>query len=93
MKLSILASAAVFAGYASGAACPFQLMKRAGLLDPEIIASFEGVDKDPKIAENLLKARSWTGEHQGTKRSPETLIGPRDVNGLLDLPLGGGLCR
>lgn len=91
MKLSILISGVVFAGCASAAACPFQLMKRAGLLNPEIAARFEGIEKDPKIAENLL--RTYSGEHIGSKRSPNTLIGPRSADGTLDLPLGGGLCK
>lgn len=65
-------------------------MKRSGLLSEEDVAKFEAVKRDPKAAEELFQA------HQAEKReaAPEPaaggIIGPT-LNGLLDLPFGGGL--
>lgn len=88
MKLSIIVSAAGLAGYASGMACPYHLLKRAGLLGADIVEKFDQLKDNPELAERFIQAQNHPG-HQ--KR--DTLIGPRDTTGNLDLPLGGGLCK
>ena len=86
MKATYFLLSAAFAGCAYGA-CPFAELRRSGFLSEDDIAKFEAVKRDPKAAEALLKA------HQAEKREPapqSCIIGPI-LNGVLDLPLGGGL--
>lgn len=86
-KLAILGSAAALMGFAS-AACPYQFMKRAGFLDEETLAKFDEYKRDPKFAESIEEET-----HSKQQKRSDTLIGPRSDDGLLDLPLGGGLCK
>ncbi|KAL1847336.1 hypothetical protein Plec18170_008688 [Paecilomyces lecythidis] len=67
-------------------ACPYHLLKRAGLLGADIVEKFDQLKDNPELAERFIQAQNHPG-HQ--KR--DTLIGPRDTTGNLDLPLGGGL--
>ena len=86
MRATYLVLSAAFAGLAYGA-CPFAELRRSGVLSEDDIAKFEAVKRDPKAAETLFKA------HQAEKREPAPqsgIIGPI-VNGILDLPYGGGL--
>ncbi len=86
MKATYLVLNAAFAGLAYGA-CPFAELRRSGFLSEDDIAKFEAVKRDAKAAETLFKA------HQAEKREPAPqsgIIGPI-VNGILDLPYGGGL--
>ena len=86
MKATYLVLSATFAGSAYGA-CPFAELRRSGFLSEDDIAKFEVVKRDPKAAEALFIA------HQAEKREPAPqsgIIGPI-VNGILDLPCGGGL--
>ena len=71
-----------------GAACPFELLKRSGLLSEEDTAKFEAVKRDPKAAETLFEAR----RRDANPQLLSGLTGPIS-NGILDLPLGGGLCK
>ena len=76
------------AATAYGVACPFEEMKRIGLLSKEDIAKFEAVKRDPKAAETLIRAHRREAEPE--PQAVGGIIGPL-VNGLLDLPYGGGL--
>ncbi|KAF2148597.1 hypothetical protein K461DRAFT_330031 [Myriangium duriaei CBS 260.36] len=77
-------SASVLAG-----PCPFEHMKRAGLLSPEDEAKFDAVKRDPKMADILFKQHRR--EIVAKSENIHELRGPRKRDGLLDLPLGGGL--
>ena len=101
MKLSLLIASTAYA-VAALAACPFAEFRRT--LSEEDNAKFEAVRRDPKAAEALLKeyqAQKRQEAHQALKReaapAPDpdpyqsSVIGPRQLGGLLDLPLGGGL--
>ena len=89
MKSFYISLVAVFPSVVLGG-CPFAELKRSGVLSEEYIQKFEAVKRDPRAAEALFQA------HQATKRAaaPEPasggIIGPI-VNGVLDLPYGGGL--
>lgn len=86
MKAAYLVLSAAFAVLAYGA-CTFTELRRSGVPSEDDIAKFEAVKRNPKAAETLFKA------HQAKKREPVPqpgIIGPI-VNGILDLPLGGGL--
>ena len=86
MRATYLVLSAAFSGLAYGA-CPFAELRRSGVLSEDDIAKFEAVKRDPKAAEMLFKV------HQAEKREPAPqsgIIGPI-VNGILDLPYGGGL--
>lgn len=78
------------AATAYGVACPFEEMKRIGLLSKEDIAKFEAVKRDPKAAETLIRAHRREAEPEPEPQAIGGNIGPL-VNGLLDLPYGGGL--
>jgi hypothetical protein len=86
MKYSIF-TAALFAAPVFGEACPFALLKRAGLLSDDDAAAFDLVKRDPEAAESLI-ARHHA---RAAEANADKLIGPRQLGGLLDLPLGGGL--
>lgn len=81
MKPIIVFSVIFQAGSAAAAVCPFSLLKRAGLLNPRDEAAYDAVKADPNAAEEI-----FASHHQA--RDPEKL-----GDGLLDLPLGGGLCK
>ena len=88
MKIIILTLLASLAVPTYGAACPFEMLKRAGLLSDSDIEKFEAVKRDPQAAEALFEAHRREAEPQ-----PEPgLPGPASSS-LLDLPLGGGLCK
>lgn len=72
------------------AACPFELLKRSGVLSEEDIAKFEAVKRDPGAAEELFQAHRRAAEADPQPEAEPALIGPI-LGGLLDLPLGGGL--
>ena len=67
-------------------------MKRSGLLSEEDVAKFEAVKRDPKAAEALFQAHQAEKREAAAEPEPAAggLIGPT-LNGLLDLPFGGGL--
>lgn len=81
MKPVILLAVALQAGSAAAAACPFSLLKRAGLLNKKDEAAYDAVKADPKAAEELFASHN----HNHARDSDASL------GGLLDLPLGGGL--
>lgn len=85
MKLALLAIALSLPPEVYSAACPLAEMKRSGVLSEADAAKFEAVKRDPKAAEELLKA------HQARDAMPNAE--PEPQGGLLggDLPLGGGL--
>jgi hypothetical protein len=87
MKLLSVAFVAGFIGLAQGTACPFSLLKRAGILTDADAAKFEAVKRDPAAAEALFQ--EYQRQEANEKREPQSsgLLG-----GLLgELPLGGGL--
>ncbi|KAL9110477.1 MAG: hypothetical protein Q9227_005021 [Pyrenula ochraceoflavens] len=91
MNLSAVLFWAGFIACASGSACPYELMRRAGLLSAEDAAKFDAVKRDASAAGVLLEAHQ-----QRTEAGPEpkpALVGIRKRDGILDLPLGGGLCK
>ena len=69
------------------AACPFEMLKRSGVLTEGDLAKFEAVKRDPKAAEVLSQAHK---REAAPDPSPAGIIGPV-VSGVLDLPYGGGL--
>ena len=82
MKTKIFVSAATLVAQVYGAACPYELLKRSGLLSEADAEKFEAVKRDPSYAETLF------AEHQVNSKSIEQ----RDLPDLpLDLPFGGGL--
>ena len=85
----VAVSVALIAGLAavSNAACPFELMKRSGVLYGDDIAKFDAVKRNPKAAEALFEAYKREASPDPTPADP---IGPI-VSGILDLPYGGGL--
>ena len=89
MKLNLVIFAASLPAFAASVACPFAELHRAGLLSPDEASKFEAVRRDPKAAEVLF-------EHHKREVAPTPqaggLIGPT-LDGILDLPLGGGLCK
>lgn len=87
MKSAVLLSV-IFASCSLALVCPFSLLKRAGLLNPEDEAAYDRVAANPSSAEDIYLER-----HYKKSDSPDSgsLIGPRSSEGLLDLPLGGGL--
>ena len=89
MKANYLALGAAVVGVAF-AACPFSELKRSGTLSEEDIAKFEAVKRDPKAAEALFKAHQAGKREASPEPKPAGIIGPI-LNGVLDLPLGGGL--
>jgi hypothetical protein len=74
-----------------GAACPYALLRRAGLLPEDEAAKFDAVKADPGFAEALFQAHRREVEVEDEGKSNPQLIGPRGLGGLLDLPFGGGL--
>ena len=87
MKLYILILSVSLPCLVASVSCPYAELYSTGLLSKDDAAKFEAVKRDPKAADALLKAHK-------REPSPQSggLIGPI-VGGLLDLPLGGGLCR
>lgn len=79
MKPVILLAVALQAGSAAAAACPFSLLKRAGLLNKKDEAAYDAVKADPKAAEELFASHNYARDSDAS------------LGGLLDLPLGGGL--
>ena len=92
MKFSDFLSKFALLGLAYSAACPFEDLRRSGLLSAEDAARFDAIKRDPKAADVLLKAHRRDTNAAAAPRSSSDLIGPL-LNGLLDLPLGGGLCK
>ena len=86
MKTAYLTLGAGFVAKAF-AACPFELLKRSGVLTEADLAKFEAVKRDPKAAEVLFQAHK---REAAPVASPAGVIGPI-VSGVLDLPYGGGL--
>ena len=86
MKASLLALTAALAA-TSDAACPFELMKRSGILSDEDLAKFDAVKRNPEAAEALYQAHK---REAAPEPAPQGIIGPI-LGGALDLPLGGGL--
>lgn len=89
MRATYLALCAAFAGLACGA-CPFSELKRSGVLSEDDIAQFEAVKRNPKAAEALVKAHQAEKREAAAEPNPASIVGPI-LNGVLDLPLGGGL--
>ena len=89
MKLSLATTAFALASYTYGAVCPFELLKRGGLLSEADTAKFDAVKRNPQLAEALFEAHRQ--EATSDIRGETSVVGPRDLDGLLDLPLGGGL--
>ena len=90
MKLVTISTIALLASSATAATCPFSLLKRAGLLQRDDEAAFDAVRANPRQVDAILK--SHYQKRSGTPHT-EKLHGPRSADGLLDLPLGGGLCK
>ncbi|KZF18932.1 hypothetical protein L228DRAFT_271566 [Xylona heveae TC161] len=65
-------------------------MRRAGLLSEEDAAKFDAVKRDPAAADALFEAHRRDAAESDPTAEPE-LVGIRKRDGLLDLPLGGGL--
>lgn len=86
MKTACLVLAAGLLAQAFGA-CPFEAMKRSGLLTEADLAKFEAVKRNPEAAEALFQAHK---REAAPEPSPAGIIGPI-VSGVLDLPYGGGL--
>lgn len=90
--ITALTSVLLLVDPSNAAACPFSEAHRAGLLDRNLADKFEAVQKDSRNADRLIGAR-----HAGAKRQdPQQggvagLVGPI-IDGVLNLPLGGGLC-
>lgn len=82
MKFITLASTVPFASVAYGVACPFEAMKRSGLLNEAEAAKFEAVKRDPSVAEELFQVH---------RREAEASPAPQGLGSPLGLPLGGGL--
>ena len=90
MKTITILSAAAFVGQAYGAACPYELLHRSGLLSEGDAEKFEAVKRDPTKAETLFRAhRRKDGDTPEAPSADLAERGPAD--GILDLPLGGGL--
>ena len=86
MKTSLLALTAGLASV-SYAVCPFELMRRSGLLSEDDLAKFDAVKRDPEAAEELFQAHK---REAAPEPVPDNIIGPI-LGGALDLPFGGGL--
>ena len=87
MKTSFLALIAAIEAFAD-AACPFELMKRSGILTDDDLAKFDFVKQNPEAAEALFRAH--TREAKPEPAPQGGIIGPI-LGGALDLPFGGGL--
>ena len=87
MKLSFLAPVATLLGQSQGAACPYELLRRSGLLGADDAAKFDAVKRDSSEADRLFR------EHRN--REAEALYEVQtkrlDSRQLLPLPFGGGL--
>ena len=68
-------------------ACPFAELKRSGVLTADDVEKFEAVKRDPKAAEALFQAHR---REAAPEPASGGIIGPI-VNGIIDLPSGGGL--
>ncbi|KZF25187.1 hypothetical protein L228DRAFT_280444 [Xylona heveae TC161] len=66
-------------------------MRRAGLLSAEDAAKFDAVRRDPRAANVLFEAHRREVDPDSSPAAEPELVGIRKRDGLLDLPLGGGL--
>lgn len=90
LALASLSSILFVSPSASAAACPYAEAFKSGLLDRDLAYKYEAVKHDPENAARLIGAH-----HQAKRADPQQgglagLVGPI-VDGVLDLPLGGGL--
>ncbi|KAI9696140.1 MAG: hypothetical protein M1820_008281 [Bogoriella megaspora] len=92
MKSITLILAVGLPTFVASVACPFAELHKAGLLSPDDAAKFEAVKRDPAAAEILFQAHQAHRREAAPEPAPQNggLIGPI-VDGVLDLPLGGGL--
>lgn len=81
MKPVVLLAVILQAGFTAAAACPFSLLKRAGLLNKRDEAAYDAVKADPKAADEIFASHNHARDSDKFTR------------GLLDLSLGGGLCK
>lgn len=91
MKSSAVIFTVTLPTLAASVACPFAELHRAGLLNHDEAAKFEAVKRNPQAAEVLLELHRREAEPEPAPQSGG-LIGPV-IGGILDLPLGGGLCE
>jgi len=82
MKLSLLLYAIPSISLAYCTACPFQALRRSGMLSQEEIAKFDSFKRDPALASEHLNAGRDSTMSTNEKRQ-----------GLLGGLLGGGLCE
>jgi hypothetical protein len=75
-----------FCSLTHGVACPFEDLRRSRMLSVEDAAKFDDVKRNPAAAEEHLNSHKRRAGVDKEKR--QDLLG-----GLLDLPLGGGLCK
>ena len=87
MKLITLFISAGLLAIAHGAVCPFEDLRRSGLLSAEDAAKFDAVKRNPAAAETFIETHK---QKDKSKEKRQGLISPI-INGILDLPLGGGL--
>ena len=87
---SQIVSTLAFAGYAAAAACPFQELKRSGILSGKDIAKFEAVKRDPKVADELFAAHQASAP-KNSKRTPQLLDALGGALTDVTNALGGGL--
>ena len=91
MRTAIFTLAATqLASVVFAAACPYEHLKRTGLLSPEDEAKFDAVKRDPAAADALFHAHQLDRREASSESTK--LAGPMSKDGILDLPLGGGLC-
>lgn len=90
--ITAFTSAVLLTKEAHAVACPYAEAHKAGLLDRDLADKFEAVRNDPGNAHKII------GEHQANAKRADPqqgglagLVGPI-IDGVLDLPLGGGLC-
>ena len=89
MRITKIVSTAVLVAQVYGAACPYELLKRSGLLSEDDTAAFEAVKRDPSEAEALFEAH-----RRKVEGAPEGKLPKRSASdSILDLPFGGGLCE
>jgi hypothetical protein len=88
MKPSILFLVWGFCSLAHSAACPFEDLRRSGMLSAEDAAKFDAIKRNPAAAEAYLNVHKREAGYEHEKEKRQSLLG-----GLLDLPLGGGLCK
>jgi hypothetical protein len=90
--ITALTSVLLFVDTSNAAACPFSDAHKAGLLDSDLAVKFEAAQKDPKNADRLIGAHYAGVKRQNPQQGEVAgLVGPI-IDGVLNLPLGGGLC-